>query len=65
MDDTLKTRVIEYFNVETWLLFAHPLSKFLATRLIPVGLLFTSKVQIWTFWYILLSCESPIISYNS
>jgi len=39
MDDASKTRVIEYFNVETWLLFAHPLSKFLATRLIPIGLL--------------------------
>jgi len=46
MDDALKTRVIEYFNVDTWLLFAQPLSKILATRLILVGLLFTSKVQI-------------------
>ena len=46
MNDALKTRVIEYFNVDTWLLFAQPLSKILATRLIVVGLLFTSKVQI-------------------
>jgi len=46
MDDALKTRVIEYFNVDTWLLFAQPLSKILATRLILLGLLFTSKVQI-------------------
>jgi len=29
MDDALKTKVIEYFNVESWLLFTHPLSKFL------------------------------------
>jgi len=32
MDDALKTRGIEYLNVETWLLFA-PLSEFLTTRL--------------------------------
>jgi len=29
----VKTRGVKYFNVETWMLFAPPLSKFLATRL--------------------------------
>ena len=33
MDDALKTRGIIYLNVETWLLFAPPPSKFLSTRL--------------------------------
>jgi len=28
MDDALNTSGIKYFNVETWLLFAPPLSKF-------------------------------------
>jgi len=33
MDNALKTRGITYWNVENWVLFAPPLSKFLATRL--------------------------------
>jgi len=33
MDDALKTRGVIYFNVETWWLFANPLSKFMDTRL--------------------------------
>jgi len=28
MDDALKTKVIQYFNVETWLLFASPYLNF-------------------------------------
>jgi len=28
MDDALKTRVIKYFSVETWLLFAPPYLNF-------------------------------------
>jgi len=45
MDDALKRRVIEYFNVDTWLFFAQLLYKILATRLILVGLLFTSRCK--------------------
>jgi len=29
--------------------------------LIPILVLFTSKMQICTFWYILLLCESPFL----
>jgi len=28
--------------------------------LIPILVLFTSNIQVWTFWYILLWCESPL-----
>ena len=28
--------------------------------LIPILVLFTSKIQVWTFWYILLLCELPL-----
>jgi len=27
---------------------------------IPILVLLTSKMQVWTFWYILLLCESPL-----
>ena len=30
--------------------------------LIPILVLFTSKMKAWTFWYILLLCESPIFA---
>jgi len=33
VDDALKTKGVEYLNVETWLLFAPFVSKFLATLL--------------------------------
>jgi len=28
--------------------------------LIPILVLLTSKMQVWTFWYILLLCETPL-----
>jgi len=28
--------------------------------LIPILVLFTSTMQVWTFWYKLLLCESPL-----
>jgi len=36
IDDALKTRGITYLNVETGLLFAPSVSKFLATRLLAI-----------------------------
>jgi len=32
-----------------------------AGSLIPILVLFTSKIQVWTFWYILHLCESPLL----
>jgi len=37
MDYALKTRGVNYVNVETWLLFVPP-SKFLATRLVNASM---------------------------
>ena len=38
MDDACKNKGHKYFNVETWMLFAPLLSKFLATRLLHLRL---------------------------
>jgi len=38
----------------------HTLHNTQCQLVVPVLVLFSSKMQVWTFWYILLLCESPL-----